>query len=140
MAKFFLRSETDESDRRVLNTYTTDCWEIQLVALVELGPKIAVRPFPHHMLTPETSRLVRTILEWAETFQDEVEGKTEFDRLWCSMPLEHSVAIPREFTPKAVHALEETRVFLIELPMDLGRGSLNGMAVQLAHKVDEALR
>lgn len=140
MARFFFRAETDENDRRVINTYTTDCYEIQLVALVELGPRIGVRPFPHHMLTPETSRLVRAIMEWAEQFQHEEHGKAKFDTLWCSVPLEHSVAEKVEFTPRALSTLEDTKVFLMELPCDLGRGSLNGMVIQLAHKVDEALR
>lgn len=140
MATFFFRPETDDQDRRRLGIYTTDCWEIKLLDLVELGPRIAVRPFSHHVLTPETSRLVRAIMEWAEFFQDERVGKTAFENLWCSQPLEGPVAIKVDFTPRAVLALEETKVFLMELPCDLGRGSLNGMVMQLAHKVDEALR
>lgn len=140
MAIFFFRPETDDQDRRVLALYNNECWEIKLVELVELGPRIAVRPFPHHMLTAETSRLVRTILEWAEFFQDDRVGKTAFENLWCSQPLEGSCATKVEFTSRATLALEEAKVFLQELPRDLGRGSLNGMLVQLGVKIDEALR
>lgn len=140
MAKFFFRPETDDHDRRTVGIYTTDCWEIKLLTLVEMGTRVTVQVYPHYVLTPETSRLVRAIMEWAEQFQHEEHGKAKFDALWCSVPLEHSVATEITYTPKALAAAEEARVFLLELPHDLGRGSLNGMAVQLAVKVDEALR
>lgn len=141
MTTFFIRSEHDpENDRMHLGIYTTDCWEIKLCDLVKLGDCVAVHPYPHHILTIETSRLLRDIMAWAETFQREDTGVQAFLDLWSSMPLEHSVAKPVDFTNKATAALEETKVFLLELPSDLGRGSLNGMAVQLAVKVDEALR
>lgn len=141
MSTFFIRSEHDpENDRMHISVYTTECWEIKLCTLVKLGPRVAVHPYPHHILTIETSRLLRDIMTWAEVFQREDTGIAEFDRVWNIMPLEHPVALRVDYAPKARFALEATKVFLLELPGDLGRGSLNGMAIQLAHKVDEALR
>lgn len=144
MAKFFIRSETDEHDRQLIGVYTNDCWEIRLCDIVKMGGKIAVRPVAHHILTRETSQLLRDIMTWAEPFQDskygDAWGNMNFDAIWNGMPLEHSVAKEVVYTSPATLALHDARIFLQELPRDLGRGSWNGMALQLAHKVDEALR
>lgn len=91
---FFVRSEKDDNDRRRIGIYTTDCWEIKIADLVELGPQIAVRPYPHHILTVETNKLLQKILKWSEKFQvSEKIGKNFFETAWTKMPLDHSVAV-----------------------------------------------
>ena len=48
-----------------------------------------------------------------------------------------AIKADEEATTAFVH---EVRIFLEELPADLGRGSLNGMKAQLQHKISEYLR
>lgn len=72
-----------------------------------------------------------------ETENEAVNGKTQAERRL------HKIAALSTQTAQASvgyeNLLNDMRLFLEALPRDLGRGSLNGMKVQLLHKVCEAI-
>jgi hypothetical protein len=87
---FFLRSEIDEHERRVLTTYTTECWEVWILRVTLIGDRPWIT-FNGPIASPDTvNQFVETLL-WAKQFTQD-GGVVNFNTCWVSQPLEASCA------------------------------------------------
>ena len=88
---FYIRSETDDQDRKVITAYTNECWETWILRVTQQGDRPWIA-FNGPIASPQTVTLYQQALRWAKQFTLEGQGPANFDICWLAQPLEASTA------------------------------------------------
>lgn len=88
---FYIRSETDDQDRKVITAYTNECWETWIARVTLIGDRPWIT-FNGPIADPRTVNVYVEVLRWAKQFTRRTNGVLAFDLTWAAQPLEHHCA------------------------------------------------
>lgn len=88
---FYIRSETDDHDRKVISAYVTECYEVWIARVTQIGDRPWIQ-FNGPIASPQTLETFQEVLRWAKQFTLEDQGPMNFNICWVAQPLEHTVA------------------------------------------------